>query len=120
MINVDKVRRQVKGVMMRFPSHVAEVRRPSMNEYNEPTDETEKIGEVTFWWAQPSQPKSVKADERGVLYQEDERKWACMIWDESLPDVHRGDLFVSDGKTWRIRNTETRLNVRVFWQLEEV
>ena len=50
----------------------------------------------------------------------DDRKWACLIWDEALENVRRGDLVICEGRTWRIRNCEIRLQVRVFWQLEEV
>ena len=121
MINIGRVRNQVADVLRRFPSRTAAVQRPKLSDYGESTGETETIlTEVVIWWAQPSQPNAVKADEKGTAYQMDNRKWACLVWDETLEDVRRGDLVTTGGKTYRICNMETRMQVRVFWQLEEV
>lgn len=120
-INIDAVRRQVKGVLMRFPSVTAEVRRPVLNDYGEETGEFSVLhAGLTAWWAQPDRPKGVRTKETGTTLDEDDRKWVCLIWDSSLDDVTRGDLIAIDGTTYRIRNTETRMQVRVFWQVEEV
>lgn len=121
MIDISRVRSQVADVLRRFPSCTAAVQRPKLNDYGESTGETETIlSEAAIWWAQPGQPNAVKADEKGTAYQMDNRKWACLIWDEALETVRRGDLVITGGRTYRLCNTETRLNIRVFWQLEEV
>ena len=120
MMDVGAIRRQVQGILMRFPSCQATIRRPNVNAYGESTGESESLMTVTRYWAQPSRPNVVDMNERGTTYQMDDRKWACLIWDEALETVRRGDLVITGGRTYRICNTETRMQVRVFWQLEEV
>lgn len=120
MMDVGAIRRQVQGILMRFPGCQATIRRPNVNAYGESTGESEPLMTVTLYWAQPSRPNAVDMNERGTTYQMDDRKWACLIWDEALENVRRGDLVICEGRTWRIRNCEIRLQVRVFWQLEEV
>lgn len=120
-INIDAVRRQVQGILLRFPSGTAEVRRPVFNAYGEETGTSEALfSGLTFWWSQPTRPKDVSVREKGATFEEDARKWACLIWEERFENVTRGDLFISGGKTYRVCNTETRMQVRVFWQVEEV
>lgn len=119
-MNINGVRQQVAAILRQFPSGQAEVYRPTLNSYGEETGTKTKLGDVTVWWVQPERPKKVSADEKGVILEEDGRKYVCLLWEETLPQAQRGDLMTCDGKTWRIRNTDNRLNVRVFWQVEEV
>lgn len=120
MINTDAVRGQVRRMLARFPSETAEIRRPKQSDYGENTGETEKLLTVKVWWSQMNQPSTVKAVERGTTFKEDDRKWVCALWEKPLEAVKRGDMAVIGGKTYRICNSEARLKVRVFWQLEEV
>lgn len=139
MINVEEVRAQVADILSRFPSGQGVVYRPVYDKYGQPETDLQRLGqigeapagdsqatgsgrlgEVTFWWKQPETPKAVETDRSGTRYGEDDPKWVCLLWSEDLPDARRGDLFVTEGKIYRIGNRENRMNVRVFWQLFEV
>lgn len=120
MINVDEVRAQVADILNRFPSAQGTAYRQTFDKYGQPDGQPQELGTVTFWWKQPEMPKSVETDRSGTRFQEDDPKWACILWRADLPDVKRGDLFQTGGQTYRIGNRTNRMNVRVFWQLFEV
>lgn len=117
-MNVNAVRAQVEKIMRQFPSETATICREQRNAYNEETGTQATIATAEIWWTH-QQPKQVKADEKGLILEEDGRKWACAVWREELDAVQAGDIMLCNGHAWRIRNVDTRMKVRVFFQLEE-
>lgn len=116
MIDIDGLKAQVSDILHRFPSVTATVTRPAVDAYGQPTDSETSLGTVELWWKTPDTGKGFDLSERGLTYDEDDARWACLL-NDSLPDVQRGDHVTIGSETYTIANRQTWM-ARVFWQLK--
>lgn len=115
MIDLEALNIQISDIMHRFPSFTADVWRPQFDEYGQPTDTWQGLGQAELWWRTPDQGDRLGIDDKGRTYSDDGPRWACALIADA-PQVRRDDRVSAGGKTWYVGNVQTRL-ARVFWQL---
>lgn len=120
MMNMERVRRNIRRMLQRFPMRHATIYRPLRDQYGQITEGRALIGTAACWIGAVSRPEKWIVSNAGTGYDDAGAVWATLVWSEDLPAVRHEDICVlDDGSEYTVRNIHNAGDLRVYWQLTD-